>query len=117
MHFTVSNSIKRAATVYVATCVDLGEDPLSRSVNSDSTGLEPWHLLEERPHTYGFCSSLPQRTAVGSIAAPKNPSKPKPNGMPADRGKCVLATLSMDTVLRELARRNFGSHCAEAKSG
>jgi hypothetical protein len=32
MHFTVSNSIKRAATVYVATCVDLGEDPLLQSV-------------------------------------------------------------------------------------
>jgi|EndMetStandDraft_8_1072994.scaffolds.fasta_scaffold756270_1 hypothetical protein len=61
MYVTVSNNIKGAATVHLATCADLGEEPLLKSVNSDrrafDTGLEALAFArEERPNNYGFCS-------------------------------------------------------------
>ena len=60
-YITVSNRLKRMATVHLAACADLGEDPLLQSATSDrrpfDSGLEALAFArEERPHNYGFCS-------------------------------------------------------------
>jgi hypothetical protein len=61
MYVMVSNNIKRRATVHLATGVNLGEDPLLQSANSERwafvTGFDALAFArEERPHNYGFCS-------------------------------------------------------------
>ena len=60
MYVTVSNKTKRAATVHMGTCMDLGDDPLMSFASSDRRAFDSElealaFAREDRPRNYGFC--------------------------------------------------------------
>ncbi|MBI5262863.1 MAG: hypothetical protein HY852_13705 [Bradyrhizobium sp.] len=60
-YVTVSNRPNKIATVHLATCADLGTDPLLKSASAERRGFDDGlealtFARDERPNNYGFCN-------------------------------------------------------------